>query len=708
MISSRTPHRAALAAVFSTVVFWLANSRAEDVNVQWSAEEHVDLYGDPLPAGAVCRLGTVRYRQGGSRSRLHFLDEATVLAGSESGEVHVWDLTTGRRKKTVRTRGYLQAVAVSRDGVVLAALANKFDRAARMYNCSLALWDLKMGGVRRTIAWREPLTSSPTCLAWTPDGTTLVTGGRNGRLRFWDVASGDEILSHELARDEVEDVAFSPDGKHLALAGRRGAYLWEWTSGAEPESLPGLERGAQGVAFSPDGKLLATSSDEDNGLRLWSVAARQVVQRIRGGRNYSPTVAFTPDGRRLAASASGNAGGVEVWDVASGRRAGAFGGVRYLSSLAVSPDGRWLAGAGQNVVNVFDLETGDPLHRRFTGHEEEIYELEFTPDGKSVVTSGMDPLARVWDARTGRPLQALRHDKGMVRALAASPDGKLLASSALDDTVAVWDRETGRRVFRLPGHGELGGRRNLRFTPDGGRFHSFGDDLFLRTWDVRTGKALAEHLLRPTGLKVTLDDIGVPEVSGGPFGGGPSLDKGRFTGDAKHLLLQVGGAIHAMEVESGKELWRYQPKFSLEDFAASPDGKWLATAEQETLPPPPADPEKHVSRGSLRIVNLAPPHDLVREIELPGRYHRAPVFSPDSRLVVLGGRGQDDDDDPQYWIAAWSVENGKLAYRIPNSASNLFALAFAPDGKRLASSHGDTTALVWDLEQFRTEPEVEK
>src|SRR5262249_49153808 len=108
-----------------------------------------------------------------------------------------------------------------------------------------------------------------------------------------------------------------------------------------------------------------------------------------------------------------------------------------------------------------------------------------------------DHTVRAWDVETGR--QIMRLDlSGWMRGVALSPNGLLVAAIGLRNELRVWDAATGTEHFRLVGHGEMGGRRRVRFAAHGETMLTFGDDWYLRVWDTRTGKLRAEHLFRPT------------------------------------------------------------------------------------------------------------------------------------------------------------------------------------------------------------------
>ena len=112
---------------------------------------------------------------------------------------------------------------------------------------------------------------------------------------------------------------------------------------------------------------------------------------------------------------------------------------------------------------------------------------------------------RWWNGTSSK--QQWKLDAGnWIPAIAISPDGRFVAGSALDDSVRVLDSQTGREIYRLAGHGDTGGQRTLRFSRDSRSLISWGDDFYLRIWDMKTGKARREHAIRPKGVEIPQDD----------------------------------------------------------------------------------------------------------------------------------------------------------------------------------------------------------
>jgi WD40 repeat protein len=363
---------------------------------------------------------------------------------------------------------------------------------------------------------------------------------------------------------------------------------------------------------------------------------------------------------------------VRLWDLAGRRIVREFGGpAQAVSALAFSPDGTRLAAADEGkMIHIWDLFTGNLLVR-LDGHTDRIPALVWTADGRRLISAGWDTTARVWDATSGEPIILLNSHAAQVHALALSPDGARLACADSASAIHVWDTQRYRTLRVL--HGQPGEIRCLAFSPDGGCLASGGVEHAVRLWETGSGTADGDQpdlTLSRAAVAVSPDGIRV-------------------------ACLAAGTPLRVWDAGSGQEVLELEGKQALRSFAASPDGCWWAgsvTAEGGREVP-------EDGRDSLRLWH-ADSGKLSGRLDGQVGPITAVTFSPDSRLLAsAGSRGGD------VWL--WQIAQGEPALLIPGAAQDcaVEALAFHPAGRllavggidHLATSGFDGAVVVWDI-----------
>jgi WD40 repeat protein len=292
--------------------------------------------------------------------------------------------------------------------------------------------------------------------------------------------------------DRNAALAFSPDGKVLAVGAWCSVQLVELSSGKQLPAPPPFNDWVCSVAFSPDGTLLASAGGSEfkparnayktsAEVRLWDVAAKAERGRLTGHTNKVFATVFSPDGKTLATGSADQT--IRLWDVATGKeRLVLRGHAEAVSSLAFSPDGKTVASASfDRTVKLWDAATGREC-RSLQGHEEEVLTVAFSPHGRTLASGSADWTIRLWDLATHKQQAVLEGHRGGVYSVAFSPDGKALATGSGDETVKLWDVATRKEQSTLRGH--RSGISALAFAPDGRALASAGMDDAVRSWKL--------------------------------------------------------------------------------------------------------------------------------------------------------------------------------------------------------------------------------
>jgi RNA polymerase sigma factor (sigma-70 family) len=486
------------------------------------AGPRLDRPGDPLPRGALARLGTLRWQQEAAgqgdfaQPVALFADGKQFLSagrcqGRDDRPLHVWDLATG---KIVRSLGR----GLGRDGpgrlpvgVTVGALAPDGRLAViRGPGMALRLWDLAADRERHR--WDGPdVPWLPAAFA--PDGRSLVLAGRLAPegspvlLHLFAADTGKELQCFRGTAGAVQRAVFTPDGRTLVAAGVRSVYRWEVASGKETSHFV-FERNRPlaplAVALSADGGTLAFSNASRPGeIAVWDVQQGKEVRRWRSARPGEILwLALSPDGRTLASVAWSRSAAFALWDTATGKElsGGDNEGYRHV---VFSADGRTLVcpratGSGVTLLEVPSgrERQGPPAHREAL--------RGVLPVGQDAVLTWTRSHADVvlWERATGKQVRRfpVSADACVVGA-AVSPDGATVAVAQTSKNgrvgLRLWDRASGRAVWSAEWAGNDVWDCGLAFTPNGKRVAADAGR-GIRIWDCGTGKPVAE-LRHPPG-----------------------------------------------------------------------------------------------------------------------------------------------------------------------------------------------------------------
>ncbi len=323
-----------------------------------------------------------------------------------------------------------------------------------------------------------------------PDGTLLATGGQDGHVRVWNVASGELRLELAGTGSNVEHVTFSPDGTLVAGACTSGrVVVWDVTAAGASEvaTFPVSHERILESGLSPDGRRVAASA-ADGRAGIWDVATGELVTPLDLGGRWEYGVWWGPDGERLVTSGPTSSDGrfvLTVWDADGDVVTDVPAGTIPLADLA--PDGRRLAaGTDDGRVTIWDLATGEEIAQR-DADLGPVGRAAWSPDGSRIAAGTQADALWLWDVAEDAT-SVLRGHTNVVNTVAWSPDGERVASAGEDGSIRIWVPDTDATERVIEGH--AGTVHAIAYSADGTRLVSGSADATVRVWDADTGTGL--------------------------------------------------------------------------------------------------------------------------------------------------------------------------------------------------------------------------
>ncbi len=671
-----------------------------------------DLAGDPLPDGALARLGTTRFSAGTTIQQVAYSRDGRLLASIDgNGDLDLWEAATGRRRFSI--------ALTEKNGLRIGGMAFAPDGrslAVATMNQGIVLHDTADTRPIRRFAMKSQVhkgNAQVRGLAFAPSGNQLAAAFWDAPLTVWDASSGQIIRSFGDESKGLEHLAFSPDGRTL-VSGRSaiaapaprpdrktgGAepsvlQVWDSASGQLTRRIDLGQSRIGAMAVSPGGETVAVAMigqetfdgghpgiTSDRGIRLFRLADGREVRRLPGIDAMPAGLAFNSDGSRLASGETAITSGMiedvparltmlHVWDVTTGqelRRAEVRGGGTMC--LAFAPAGETLAWVAweEHVIRFWNAADGQELDP-VPGHRGAVGDAAFTPDGRTLVTVSEDRMLRFWDPCTGNLTR--QHEAGDDRLwfVALSADGRLLATGGGLAPARLWDVASGREV--------------RRFAAPGRHFTWCGDL-------SADGKTLATS--RNEGVVFWDTATGTHRLGRSKPKGEPGMVKSlRFAPDGRTVAAVGGDWVRVWDVATAEETRSFAlPNRGLSDgfmldgarLTFSPDGATLAVTSERD--------------GLVFLLDAASSRELGRLDGATTRF-KALAFSPDGGILATGVDTGKSGERRELAIRLWDVAANREIGRVPAHRSYLRALAFSGDGRRLVSASEDGTALVWDV-----------
>jgi len=587
-------------------------------------------------------------------------DGNSVASASADKTVKLWS-KEGKLLKTFKHGDIVTSVSFSPDGKTIAT--GSADRTIKIWQV-----DNDKSAIVTLSGHRDIVTS----VSFSPDGKTLASASHDNTVKIWNLGNKQLLQTLTGHKDWVLGVSFSPDGKTIASASAdKTIKLWNRQGKTQkfqinPKTLTKHSDIVYSVKFSPNSQELVSAS-ADTTAKIWNREGEE-IRTLKGHNDEVLSASFSRDGEKIVTGSADDT--VKVWS-RSGTLLSTFRGNKDdVRAVSFSRDGTIASASKDKMVKLWQPDR-TPLNQILSGHEDWVYKVSFSADGKTIASASGDKTVRLW--RTdGSLLKILEGHQDSVIWTSFSPDNKTVASASNDKTVKVWSLD-GKLLDTLKHDGVV---RSVSFSPDGKIIAAAsGADRKLYLWRWNGSKATLltklDHTNPVISVSFSPDGKTIATATAADNKESGNNNAGEIAAEKKVYLWQFNGS-------SAKRLTTLDHEGTVINVSFSPDGKTIAAAC--------ADKKVYLWAFDGTAANLTEKLDHSDTVE-------SVSFSPDGKLIAAASAGNT--------VKLWNFDGRKAQLsKTLESGDRVLSVTFSSDSKTLAFANRDKTIILLPLENL--------
>jgi len=574
-----------------------------------------------------------------------------IVSASLDRTIRVWNAKNGReiRFKTFKD---FETVVFSQKGLMGRI---EFDNKSS----SIEIWDLGKFKRIALIQEKNRSLSDVISLALLPKGEKILLGFFGGTLKIWDLQKKKFTQQFKDEITPIRVLTVSPDGKFAA-----------YSNGDDPlpPGVPAENRNIPGL---------------DATIRILSLESGKTTHRLKGHKGSINAIVFSPDGKTVLSASDDHT--LWLWDLKSGKEIRKFTGHNTgVSVVAFSPNGKTAVSGGRDdysftldenapdpdfSLKLWDVKSGEEI-RSFSGHQDTVSTISFSPDGKKILSGGNDYSIRIWNVTSGKEIHPRKSHFSYLEKLAFTAKGRKLIAGYSDNSIRIWSTSSYKLVRHLTGTWT-----HYAFSQDGStllvsEYDANKEKSFFRRIDVESGKKIRSFAEKESGVLVNM----------------VLSPKGK-----KLLTADMDGNLSLYDVKKGTLINSFKlVKGSLQDstMELSLDSKYALIT----------DPLK-IGCSIVDMIKSSTQSNEIRELRHRKNIFHSVTYSRDGQSILSAGRvgyknfGAVD----KYAVILWDVKTGKKIHILKGHIHDVYSVDFFPGNSMALSGGQDRTVRLWGL-----------